>query len=61
MLLYPLTRRSPDHALENVGKRMGADLLLNFLELTQSEVRRVYLPHTWLNGPLSPVFEEERL
>jgi hypothetical protein len=47
--------------LENVGKRMGADLLLNFLELSQGEVRRVYLPHTWLNGPLSPVFEEERL
>jgi hypothetical protein len=25
--------------LENVGKRMGADLLLNFRELCQGEVR----------------------
>src|ERR671913_996223 len=30
--------------LENVGKRMGTDLLLNFRELRKGEVRRVYLP-----------------
>src|SRR5215211_271454 len=35
--------------LENVGKRRGADLLLNFLELSQGEVRRVYLPRTRVN------------
>ena len=33
----------------NVGKRRGADLLLNFLELSQGEVRRVYLPRTRVN------------
>jgi hypothetical protein len=29
--------------LENVGKRMGADLLLNFGELRSGEVRRMEL------------------
>src|SRR5215204_1094227 len=37
--------------LENVGKRMGADLLLNFRELRKSEVqlRRTPLPRTPVN------------
>src|SRR5215212_170894 len=47
--------------LEDVGKRMGADLLLNFLELSQGEVRRVYLPRTRVNGPLSRARSGEAL
>jgi hypothetical protein len=35
--------------IENVGKRRGADLLLNFLELRQGEVRRILLPRTRVN------------
>jgi hypothetical protein len=32
--------------LENVGKRMGADLLLNFREAPTGEVRRIPLKRT---------------
>src|SRR5215213_2233515 len=39
--------------LEDVGKRMGADLLLNFRELRQCEVRRTPLPSTRVYGALS--------
>jgi hypothetical protein len=35
--------------------------LENFGEPHTREVRRKPHPRTWLNGPLSPVFEEERL
>jgi hypothetical protein len=35
--------------LENVGKRMGADLLLNFREAPTGEVRRIPILGTWVN------------